>query len=63
MIKRMRSRLAVKVFLITFLLVAACCGATYLCIAHFAPYIYTHDRAEAEELRGHAGGHPGGTPR
>lgn len=50
MIKRMRSRLAVKVFLITFLLLAACCGATYLCIAHFAPYIYTHDRAEAEEL-------------
>lgn len=50
MIKRVRSSLSVKVFLLTFLIVAACCGGTYLCIARFAPYIYTHDAAEAEEL-------------
>ena len=28
----------------------ACCSVTYLCIAHFAPYIYSHDLAEVEEL-------------
>ena len=27
-----------------------CCSVTYLCIAHFAPYIYSHDLAEVEEL-------------
>lgn len=46
----MRSSLAAKVFLLTFAMVAACCSVTYLCIAHFAPYIYTHDAAEAKEL-------------
>ena len=28
----------------------ACCSVTYLCIAHFAPYIYSHDLAEVKEL-------------
>ena len=28
----------------------ACCSVTYLCISHFAPYIYSHDLAEVEEL-------------
>ena len=27
-----------------------CCSVTYLCISHFAPYIYSHDLAEVEEL-------------
>ena len=39
-------------FFITMLLVAACCSATYLCIARFAPYVYSHDFAEAEEVAG-----------
>ena len=37
-------------FFITLLLVAACCSVTYLCIARFAPYVYSHDLTEAEEL-------------
>lgn len=37
-------------FLITFLLMLACCGATYSCIVHFAPYVYTHELSDAEEL-------------
>ena len=28
----------------------ACCSVTYLCIAHFAPYIYSHDLAEVKEF-------------
>ncbi len=50
MIKKIRSKLSVKVFFITLLLVATCCSVTYLCIARFAPYIYSHDIAEPEEL-------------
>lgn len=50
MIERVKGSLAVKVFLLTFLIVASCCGVTYLSIVYFAPYIYTHDAAEAEEL-------------
>ncbi|MEY8575031.1 HAMP domain-containing sensor histidine kinase [Oscillospiraceae bacterium 21-37] len=42
--------MSVKVFLITSMLMVACCSVTYLCIAHFAPYIYSHDLAEVEEL-------------
>ena len=42
MIKRIKSRLAVKVFILTAVLLATCCGITFLCIAHFAPYVYTH---------------------
>lgn len=37
-------------FLLTSVLMAACCGITYLCMVRFAPYVYSHDVAEAEEL-------------
>ena len=50
MIRKIKSKLSVKVFLITSILMVACCSVTYLCIAHFAPYIYSHDLAEVEEL-------------
>ena len=50
MIKKIKSKLSVKVFLITSMLMVACCSVTYLCIAHFAPYIYSHDLAEVKEL-------------
>ena len=50
MIRKIRSKLSVKVFFITLLLVAACWSLTYLCIARFAPYVYSHDLTEAEEL-------------
>lgn len=50
MIKKIKSKLSVKVFLITSMLMVACCSVTYLCISHFAPYIYSHDLAEVEEL-------------
>lgn len=29
---------------------ATCCTITYLCIARFAPYIYSHELSEAEEI-------------
>lgn len=50
MIKIIRSKLSIKVFLLTATLMAACCIITYLCIAHFAPYVYSYDLAEVEEL-------------
>ena len=50
MIRKIKSKLSVKVFLITSILMVACCSVTYLCISHFAPYIYSHDLAEVEEL-------------
>ena len=50
MIKKIRSRLAIKVFILTVVLLTVCCGITYLCIARFAPYIYTHNLEETEEL-------------
>ena len=50
MIKKIKSKLSVKVFLITLILMVVCCSVTYLCISHFAPYIYSHDLAEVEEL-------------
>jgi len=50
LIKKIKSKLSVKVFLITSILMVACCSVTYLCIAHFAPYIYSHDLAEVKEL-------------
>jgi len=50
LIRKIKSKLSVKVFLITSMLMVACCSVTYLCIAHFAPYIYSHDLAEVEEL-------------
>ena len=50
MIKIIRSKLSIKVFLLTAMLMAVCCTITYLCIAHFAPYVYSYDLAEVEEL-------------
>lgn len=50
MIKRIRSRLSIKVFILTAILMAVCCGITYLCIVCFAPYVYTHDVQDAEEI-------------
>ena len=50
LIKRIRSRLAIKVFILTAFLLTFCCGITYFCIARFAPYVYTHRIEETEEL-------------
>ena len=50
MIKKIRSSLSIKVFLLTAVLMAACCAVTYLCIARFSPYIYAHRLEDAEEL-------------
>lgn len=50
MIKKIRSSLSVKVFVLTAVLMAACCTVTYLCIARFSPYIYAHRLEDAEEL-------------
>ncbi len=49
MIKRIRSSLSAKVFMITAILMAACCSITYFCITQFAPYIYTHDLSAIDE--------------
>jgi len=50
LIKKIRSSLSVKVFVLTAVLMAACCAVTYLCIARFSPYIYSHRLEDAEEL-------------
>lgn len=50
MIKKIRSSLSVKVFVLSAVLMAACCTVTYLCIARFSPYIYGHRLEDAEEL-------------
>jgi len=50
LIKKIRSSLSVKVFVLTAVLMAACCTVTYLCIARFSPYIYAHRLEDAEEL-------------
>ena len=49
MIKRIKSSLSAKVFMITAVLMAACCSITYFCITQFAPYIYTHDFSAINE--------------
>ncbi len=49
MIKRIRSNLSAKVFMITAVLMVACCSITYFCITQFAPYIYTHDFSAINE--------------
>lgn len=49
MIKKVRSSLSAKVFIITAVLMAACCSITYFCITQFAPYIYTHDFSSINE--------------
>ena len=43
MIKKIKSRLSVKVFLLTFLLIAACCLTTYRFILQVAPKNYQYD--------------------
>ena len=50
LIKRIRSKLSVKVFLITLLLMMICCVVTYSFIARFAPYIYSHELSDTEEI-------------
>lgn len=49
MIKKVRSSLSAKVFIITAVLMAACCSITCFCITQFAPYIYTHDFSSIDE--------------
>ena len=49
MIKRIRSSLSAKVFMITAVLMAVCCSITYFCITQFSPYIYTHDFSTIDE--------------
>jgi len=49
LIKKIRGSLSVKVFMITAVLMAACCSITYFCITQFAPYIYTHDLSAIDE--------------
>ena len=48
MIKKIKSKLAVKVFIISALLMAFCCGITYFFILHFAPYIYSYTPSDVE---------------
>ncbi len=50
MIKKIKDSLSVKVFMITALLMAACCSVTYFCVYRFSPYIYSHDLSEIDEL-------------
>ncbi len=49
MIRKIRNSLSAKVFLMTAVLMAACCSITYFCITQFAPYIYTHDFSTTDE--------------
>ena len=49
MIRKIRSSLSAKVFLMTAVLMAVCCSITYFCITQFAPYIYTHDFSAINE--------------
>lgn len=48
MIKRIKSRLSVKVFLLTLLLITACCFITYTFILRAAPENYQYDMEDAE---------------
>ncbi len=50
MIRKIRSSLSAKVFMITAVLMAACCSVTYFCVYRFSPYIYSHDLYEVDEL-------------
>ncbi len=50
MIKKIKSKLAVKVFIISVLLIAFCCGITYFFILRFAPYIYSYAPSDVEWL-------------
>lgn len=48
MIRKMKSRLSVKVFLLTFLLIAACCFTTYRFVLQAAPKNYQYDIEDAD---------------
>lgn len=50
MIKKLRSNLTIKIFLITILLTISCCSITYFCIIHFAPNIYLYKLSDVEPL-------------
>ena len=50
MIKKIKSKLAVKVFIISVLLITFCCGITYFFILRFAPYIYSYAPSDVEWL-------------
>ena len=50
MIKKIKNKLAVKVFIISVLLIAFCCGITYFFILRFAPYIYSYAPSDVEWL-------------
>lgn len=50
MIRKIRSKLSVKIFLLTACLLAGCCGLTCACILRLAPYVYRHDVSEIEFL-------------
>ncbi len=42
MIKRIKRKLSVKIFLITFLLLGIACSGTYLCISKLLPRTYSN---------------------
>ncbi len=48
MIKKIKSRLSAKVFLLTLLLIAVCCFTTYSFILQAAPKNYQYDIEDAE---------------
>ena len=48
MIRKIKSRLSVKVFLLTLLLIAVCCFTTYSFILQAAPKNYQYDIEDAE---------------
>lgn len=50
MIKMIKSKLSVKVFFITLLLMIICCTVTYSFIARFSPYIYTYKLSDIEVM-------------
>lgn len=49
MIKMIKSKLSVKVFFITLMMII-CCTVTYSCIARFFPYIYTYKLSDIEVM-------------
>lgn len=48
MIKKMTSRLSIKVFLLTAILLMACSFVTCFCIYQFAPYVYQYSLSDVE---------------
>lgn len=52
MIKKMKSKLAVRIFIVSALLIAFCCGITYFSIFRFAPYIYSYAPSDVDWLAG-----------